>query len=385
MSSSHARGRPSLLPALVVVVGAVLAILIAPAAAPNNSDPSSYATGRAGTWALYHLLASVGAAPARLTGGGFRAALHSDETLVEAAPTIGFTSYQIKGMVRFVRGGGTLLYALGTPTVDGPVLTALGLSQTATVPGGSWRESLPLGGQPRLLVQTGPASGLGSAGATTLPLLGPAQDPVALLEQLGRGRAIVLGSESPISNGGLRQGQNALFTVLAAAASTGHKVVFDEIHHGYSLGDGAAALLMGTPLGLATLLVAGVGLLFLASSGRRLGRPLPPPELVAVRTTEEQLDALAQLYSRTRDRRAVAGHYLEELRARAGPELVRSSAAGSSATERRLTALLAQLAAASTKGVERTRLTELVRSADRLERELAGAVPSPPQSEVPEK
>ena len=382
MRSAPTRRRAFLLPATVVVVGAALAVLITPAAGPDNSDPSSYATGRAGTWALYHLVSSLGAAPARLTGSGFRAALHPGETLVEAAPTVDFTAAQIKGIVSFVRGGGTLLYALGTPAVDAPVLSALGLTETATVPGGLWRESLPLGGQPRLLVEMGSASGLSHSGGTALPLLGPVQTPVAVLQQVGRGRAVVLGSEAPISNSGLRLGGDALFAALTTGARPGRRVLFDEIHHGYTLGDGARALLLGTPLGLATLLVAGVVLLFLASSGRRLGRPLPPPELVAVRTTEEQLDALAQLYSRTRDRRALAGRYLAELRALAGPELLRSSGEGSSSIARRLGALLADLEAASIQGVEPKRLTELAQSADGLERELAGAAPPPTTLEV---
>jgi len=379
------RRHPFLLPALVVVVGAALAVLITPGASPDNADPSSFATGRAGTWALYHLEASLGAVPSRLTGSDFEGALQPVATLVEADPTVSFTRAQLTELVGFLRRGGTLLFALGTPAVDAPLLAALGLAPSGSHPPASWRETLPLGGQPPLVVRLGRAVGLSYAGALALPLLGPASSPVAVLEQLGRGRAVVLGSETAISNAGLRQGQDALFAVLAAGTRRGLPVIFDEIHHGYSLGDGAAALLLGTPLGLATLLVAGVGLLFLASRGRRLGRPLPPPELVSVRTTEEQLDALAHLYSRTPDRRALAGRYLTDLRQRAGPDLLRLPPESRSPLAREVAELLDDLATASREGVEPKRLTELAQRTDRLERELAGAASAPTSPEVPDR
>jgi len=376
---------PLLLPAAVVAVGAALVILITPAAAPNNSDPSSYATGRSGTWALYHLEASLGAVPTRVTGSGFGGALQPADTLVEAAPTVSFTKAQVVDLLRFVRLGGTLLYAVGSAAVDAPILAALGLTTSGAYPAGRWREAFPLAGHAPLLVEMGPAVGLRYSGATALPLLGPVSAPVAVVEQLGRGRAVVLGSEAPISNAGLRQSQNGLFAVLASGTRPGRQVVFDEIHHGYSLGDGAAALLLGTPLGLAAILVAVVVMLFLASRGRRLGRALPPPELVSVRTTEEQLDALAHLYARTSDRRAVAGRYLAELKASAGPELGRTPGGRGTLLASELNRLLGDLEAASRLAVEPKRLTELARRADSLERRLAGAAPAPISPEVIER
>ena len=376
---------PFRLPAAVVVVGAALAILITPAAAPNNSDPSSYATGRAGTWAFYHLEASLGAVPTRLTGDGFAAALRAAGTLVEAAPTVSFTKAQVGDLVRFVRGGGTLLYAVGTTAVDAPILAAFGLTDRGSYPARDWREQLPLAGHAPLQVEMGRSVGLGYARATALPLLGPVAAPVAVVEQLGRGRAVVLGSEAPLSNYGLRQSQDALFAVLASGTTAGRRVVFDEIHHGYGLGDGTTALLLGTPLGLAAILVAVVVLLFLASRGRRLGRALPPPELVSVRTTEEQLDALAHLYARTSDRRAVAGRYLAELRASAGPAFGRMPDESGTPLAGDLNRLLGDLEAASHQGVEPKRLTELARRADSLERQLAGAATAPISPEVLER
>jgi hypothetical protein len=61
--------------------------------------------------------------------------------------------------------------------------------------------------------------------------------------------------------------------------------------------------------------------LFLAWSGRRLGRALPAGDSALVPTTASYIDAMAGLYSRSNDRGAVASRYAEELRRRlaAGP------------------------------------------------------------------
>ncbi|MHB1501548.1 MAG: DUF4350 domain-containing protein [Candidatus Dormibacteria bacterium] len=362
------------LPAGILAVGAILTAVLAPPPQVTNSDPSSFATGTSGTWALYHLAAALGARPDRLTGSSFSAALRAPATLVEAAPSTPFASGQVVAVMRFLGSGGRLVFALGGTKVDAPLLAALGLAQGAAVGAGPWRERLPLGGQPEHRVLSAGGRSLGYGTGPAVPLLGPSARPVAIVERVGSGEAVVLDSEAILSNALLRQGGNAAFATAVLGLAPGRRVIFDEIHHGYSLGDGAQALLLGTPLGLVTIMCAVLLLAFLITSGRRLGRPLPPPELVSVRTTDDHLDAVAQLYARASDRRAVAARYLQQLRARIGPSAGRSSVdgLGDSDLVRRQSALVVELEMASQKPIETGRLRLLAEQAHRLGRELQG-------------
>lgn len=383
MRPVQSRRRAFLVPLLVVLVGAVLVIALSPTPAPDNSDPSSYATGNDGTYALYQLVAAVGGRPERMAGGGFAASLRQGSTLVEAASSTAFSTGQIRELISFVSKGGTLLYALGSPKIDDPVLAALSLRPIGKVAGPSWRERLPLGGGSALVVETGRAAGLVSQGGSSLPLLGPAHSPVAVVQSLGRGRVVVLGSEAPISNRLLRDHGNASFALLALRVRLGSKVLFDEIHHGYTAGDGVGALLFDTPLGLAAVLAAVVLLAFLISSGRRLGRPLPPPELVSRRSTDDHLDALAELYARAGDQRALAQRYLDDLRATSGALPVEGG--GNGDLSRRLRLITTELEAASREPLKPRRLRELARETDSVQREIAGELSPDQAAEVRQK
>lgn len=365
------RWRRWALPAAVLTAGAILTVLLSPGPQPDNSNPSSFATGAAGTWALYHLAGDLGAQPSRLTGSSFAAALRRPAILVEAAPSTPFDPGQVRAVSRFLRSGGTLVLALGRTAVDRPLLASLRISLGKTVGPGPWRPLVPIGGQARLLVGSDSAPSLDSSAASAVPLLGTIRHPVALVERVGRGRAVVINSEAVLSNELLDKFGNAQFAVAALGLGRGARVIFDEIHHGYSLGDGAQALLLGTPLGLVTALAGLLLLVFRFSSGRRLGRPLPPAELVAVRSTTDHLEAVARLYARAGDRRAVATHYLRQLRARVaagGP----SSAAVAPDAAAPLHALMAELERATEEPVPPAELRRLARSADALGRELQG-------------
>ncbi|HET9050918.1 MAG TPA: hypothetical protein VFO60_04395, partial [Candidatus Dormibacteraeota bacterium] len=67
---------------------------------------------------------------------------------------------------------------------------------------------------------------------------------------------------------------------------------------------------------LALLLAVLVVLAWLATSGRRLGRPVPAGDPAAVPTSRSFVDAMAQLYERSAHRGAVADRYAAELKDR---------------------------------------------------------------------
>jgi hypothetical protein len=100
----------------------------------------------------------------------------------------------------------------------------------------------------------------------------------------------------------------------------GQRVGFDEVHHLGPAGasdQGVTAVFEGPLLG-ATLLAVLVVLLYLVTSGRRLGRPVPRRDPARVPSVHEHIDAVGHLLSRSRDRGAVAGRYADELKLRVG-------------------------------------------------------------------
>jgi hypothetical protein len=355
------------------LAGVILTVLLAPAPTVSNANPSSYSTGKLGTWALYHLVERLGGRPQRLTGSGFRADLRPDLTLVEAGPSTPFDPAQLRSLRVFLERGGTLVLALQDRLVDAPLLRLLHLTMGARVRSGSWPELLPLGGAGPLVVESAATNALNATSPSAVPLLGPANSPLAQVESVGRGEAVVLSSDSVLSNSLLERSGNARFATAALRVSPGREVAFDEIHHGYSVGDGVQALLLESPLGLVGVLLALLLLAFLATSGRRLGRPLPPPELISVRTTDDHLDAVARLYSRARDQRAIASSYLTELLALSRARPLDGTRAGVPPNaDPRIEAVAAKLEQASREQIGLQELRRLVARADLLEREFVG-------------
>jgi hypothetical protein len=220
----------------------------------------------------------------------------------------------------------------------------------------------------------GARPGYDASTSAALPLLGGEPHPAAEVVLLGKGEAIVLDSAYPFSNLGLRRAQDGLFAARVLGLARGRTVLFDEIHHGYQLGDGTAALLWGTTLGASALVLAALCLLFLASAGRRLGRPLPESQLLARRGTEDHLEAVANLYSRTGDRRAIAERYRVELAAAIANGPISSAGAGA---DDRVPAreLLTVLEDASQEGTDGPTLVGLAERAARAALELSGIGP----------
>ncbi len=366
--------RPYLSILALVALGGVAAVALAPAPAPDNANPSSWSTGTGGSWALYHLSMSLGARPERVTGSDLPASLRAGATLVEYQPTVTFSRAAARAIVTFVRSGGRLVLAGGATAVVRPLLSQLGLDATGRLLARALRERLPLGGSAPLLVEMGAGPGYSASTPAALPLLGGEPLPAAEVLALGGGEAIVLDSGFPLSNLGLRRAQYGLFAARALGLAGGGTVLFDEIHHGYQLGDGTAALLWGTTLGASGVVLAALCLLFLASAGRRLGRPLPTAQLLARRGTEDHLEAVANLYSRTGDRRAIAERYRFEL---AAAIAAAPSSSGDMGTDGRVPAgeLLQALEDASREGTDGPTLVGLAERSTRAARELAGFGP----------
>ncbi len=371
---------------IVGLVGALVVLLVAtiPATLSPPGDRSSFANGRSGTLALVNLLDARGARVLRLTGSGFAGALRSAAVVVEAGPSHPFTAAQRRALVRFVAGGGTLLYAAAVSAVDTPVLRAFGIAPGPVVAAPAAAPLLPVMPPHAGLVRLGRAHLLRGLVPGVLPLLPAPRGVVAVARPLGHGHLYALGSVGAVDNAGLRRDGDAAFVLGLLALAPGRRVVVDEIHHGFVAGTGAGALVFGTPLGLALLLLAVAALVAGATQGRRLGRPLPPPELQVVRSTDDHLRAIADLYARTRDRGAVAGRIQTQLMA-----VVREATGGApQADAATVTGALRVLRPAEAEAVGATlaglaelergpcppaRLLELARGADSCARRVRGS------------
>jgi len=124
--------------------------------------------------------------------------------------------------------------------------------------------------------------------------------PVAMTAPIGRGRVVLFGAGSLFTNRVLADGGGVIFARLLNAFAPKGPVLFDEYHLG--MGERRSLVRYLRDLGLAPALLQScvVVLLFLLASGQRLGPALeeaPPRQ----RVTQRYLQALGELYARTRD------------------------------------------------------------------------------------
>jgi hypothetical protein len=312
----------------LVVIGVAAALL--GRGAPNDLDPSSRSAGNGGTLALYQWLARLGL-PVQRMSGDFDVA--GADVLLVTQPTRAFTGEQAAAAVDMVRGGGELILTvdrvsasaaggllarLGVlPVPHDPFGTGSGLGSSASSAAENARVAVPV--DPAGLVHTVPVRPGVDFDTTpeSAPLLTVGDRVVGVAVPVGSGRAYVIGSPYPLSNDGLRRGDSAQLVLSLIDRARGGHVVFDEVHHGETGGGGATAALAG-PVGLAGALAALVVMLYLAVSGRRLGRPLPARDPARVPSATEYVDAMGALIERAAQRGGVAARYAEELKQRVG-------------------------------------------------------------------
>jgi hypothetical protein len=262
--------------------------------APSGPPSSAYATSAQGLAAYADLLRRAGhpverrrrpVAEQPVEPGATLVVLDADAVAPGEADAIG----------AFVRRGGRLVAGGSRPA---PWLRrALGveLERSQQLAG----EARPLAPAPetggvRLVRGAGDGGGWARVGGA-LPVLGPADGPLAIVVRSGRGRALLLADASPLQNRLLASADNAALG-LAAAGREGAPVAFLETVHGYGASTGLAALPGRVKWALAGLLLAALALAW--SQARRIGPPeddepaLPPPRA-------DYVDALAGALLRT--------------------------------------------------------------------------------------
>jgi hypothetical protein len=155
-----------------------------------------------------------------------------------------------------------------------PVAETAGVRSVEPIEGGAWRHP---GG--------------------ALPILGPADDPLAVSARDGRGTVVLLADASPLQNRALDAAGNA---TLGLNLAGGRGVAFLETVHGYGVSRGLKALPSDVKWALIGLLAA--GLLALWTAGRRLGPP-EQDDAPAAPARIEYVEALAAALERTGKRK----------------------------------------------------------------------------------
>lgn len=304
---------------LIALLAAVLLILPPGAPVPLDQRLSTYRTSPDGAGALYQALVElnvpvarrltpmVGADPIR----GPLAILSPSEPLSPA---------EVAAVIAWVEAGGHLIVAGAgfDPLMDGLGLATWGgRRQLDLVPGARhrWVQGMDrVGPAQRVFADT-----LGTEWDDAEPLLVadyPDDAWAALLVARGAGAVLALSDPGLLANGRIADDGVAPLVVRAALDWTadGVPLWFDEYHHGYrggSMSAGVWAFLTGHPAGRMALQLALVGLLGVAATAIRFGRPvdLVPP---ARRSPVEHVAALGEAYRHARAhavarRRLVAG------------------------------------------------------------------------------
>ncbi|MBV8444592.1 MAG: hypothetical protein JOZ92_01615 [Candidatus Dormibacteraeota bacterium] len=306
---------------LVILLAALLvlaAIVLVSARPPSDdSDPSSRSAGKLGSLALYTWLQRLGLDTQRISGNF---TLSGTDVLVEYDPSVDFTSSDVATTRSFLDAGGQAIVAFGAEGVSSiePLLQSMGVQLSSALPAGIASPAQPFDVASR--VHSVPTS----AGVSLLeappvvPLLRQSEDVVLAGVQVGAGRMYVLGDTGPLSNDGLRSGDAAVLMLSLLDRARGGRVGFDEFHHGEGAsGTGAAAIFSG-PMGAAAALAVVLAVMFLAINGRRLGRPVSAADSTRPPSAATYVDAVADLFSRSRRRGSVAAHYASELKQHVG-------------------------------------------------------------------
>jgi len=133
----------------------------------------------------------------------------------------------------------------------------------------------------------------------------------------GRGYIYVSSSIFPFTNEGLRDTQNSamVLNMLRHIPPEGD-ILFDEWHHGFFEPPSLRSILLSNPWGQALIYALVVLAAYMVLTGRRFGRPVPLREEVALRSSAEYVENMADLYQRGGKRGFIQQHYYTDVKRR---------------------------------------------------------------------
>ena len=297
--------------ALLIVLVLAMAALTGKRSRGGAADPrpSTYLASPLGARALREVLTELRIPTARR----LQAFVDEDSLagpLVILSPSLPPSPGEAHALVRWVRRGGTVIYAARR---DDDTADSLGLELTSLA-GDTARSKERRYGGATASAEAGPLTegvgtvdgfrrgfGHASPALRRAAVLASARGvPVVIDYPLGRGRVIAWADALPLVNTRLKTSRAAvLFARTASDAARGRTLWFDEYHHGFKTGGsvvgGTTRFLLHQPAGHAALQVAAALLGLLLLLGRRFGRPLPLPP-ARRRSPLEHVEALAGAY-----------------------------------------------------------------------------------------
>ena len=298
--------------AVVVAVNLVTVAVDAFLPSPEGPRSSSFATSPQGMAAWAELLERSGVEVRRLRERPSDETLPSEGTVVMLDPE-SFTGGQARALRRFAERGGRVVAGGADP---GDWLAELTDGKAPDWDGGGDADA-------RVLVPTGAAQSLRTAEAGvwvdsggSLPLAAGGDGPIAVAQEAGDGRIVLLADPSPLQNRLLDEADNA---ALALALAGDGPVTFVETVHGYGTATGLAAI--PARFGWGLILLGLSGLLLIVARWPRMGPPEPPEEPLFP-PRRAYVDALAATLARSRDRRAA----IDSVRSAARERLARRAA-----------------------------------------------------------
>ncbi len=297
----------------VLATGFAVLGAIGLASAPVVTDTSSQGVGLQGTAAAYDWLTTLGYATHRITG---TFTTDGVDTLVIESPSREFSTSQANQVRDFASGGGTVIVAVASPVFVRPLLADVDVGIRAF---GTAKESRPV---------SDPLSAKVTTVSTEEPIvwapppgseifLASDDGPTGVRVHVGSGSMWFIGSSRPFTNDGLREADNARMVLYLAEQSRGGRIGFDDVHHEASVSD-PQAVIFQSPLGLGLLIALAAALVGIASSGRRIGRPVPAGDPGRVPTAADYVVSMAQMFQRSSDRGSVATRCAETLKTSLG-------------------------------------------------------------------
>ncbi len=311
----HRRRDILILVGLFVVL--VLFTILGPGQAEEESDAgvtTTYSSGTTGVLALLRWAQDMGYDGQRLAFTDF-AIDPATEALFIINPTEPINRTQAGEVLSWVEDGGTLILVedrSGWQTTQNQLLQTLELdivTQDAAIERASVLQ--PVFTTPPISAFTANTRRVVEfEHEYVAPLAGTDDAPVLVGLRVGEGYVYVSSAAHPFTNAGLRDEDNAALVLnLLREVPRNGLVLFDEYHHGYFTPPSLRTIILGSPWGWALIYSLIVIILYLLLTGRRFGRPIPLREEVALRSSAEYVESMADLFQRGGKRTHILQHY----------------------------------------------------------------------------
>lgn len=295
------------LPWLVLAVGLLLIAAISTfSEGQSTRPPLDSASARADGGLASHLwLERIGRSVA-VDGGLSVRTFPPSGTLLLLSPQPALSHAQVRQILDWTeRGGWTVVATEG----DSAATLVATLGETIVPGGGAVHVVQPLLLAPPVRRLAGGAAAVVSGRRKGTPVVSAASGPVLLYRPWGHGAVWLLTTRSVLDNQHLPLADNR--RLLLDLVGPHRPVIFEEYRGPTTTPD--SGWLTTTAWGAAFLFALAILLLYLWSSGRRLGPPLPAPE-EEPRVTAEYVTSLASLLQEAQRRGDILRIYQADLR-----------------------------------------------------------------------